>query len=104
MNYVTEQEAKGGTLPRVLANAVKKHGHKLSKNRDGLLAVDRDSGFATPSGMAWDCLLAAGWRTNDGGHRAIIEGNAATAAYLIRNAERCYCDHCFDEQQQEMAL
>ena len=92
----TEHEAKGGTLPKVLANAVAKHGHKLAVDRNGSLAVDHDSGFATPTGLAWDILLAKGWTTGntDGGHRVIIESRAKDAAELLRDATECYCDDC----------
>lgn len=96
---LTEKEDKGGRLPAALAQAVDRYYDRLS-NHLGLLAVDKDSGFATETGVAWDILLAAGWRTNDGGHRVIIESNAKDAAYLIRTAEPCDCDDCKAEMKK----
>ena len=94
----TEQELKGGKLPKVLKRAVDKFADRISDNTRGELAVDKDSGFCTSTGLAWDILLAPGWRTNDGGHRTIIEPNSAVAAELIRTAEPCDCDDCIREQ------
>lgn len=95
---ITEQELKGGKLPQTLLHAVDRFPDRICKNPRGQLAVDKDSGFATPSGYAWDILLAPGWTTTDGGHRVIIEPNAAEAAYLISNAVPCDCEDCEKEK------
>lgn len=90
----TEQELKGGKLPKALKRIIDKHPERICKNSRGDLAVDKDCGFCTPSGYSWDILLAPGWRTNDGGHRVIIESNASVAAALIHDAEPCDCEDC----------
>jgi len=94
----TEHEAKGGILPKILNDTLAKYHQRIerSQRRGGLLLVDRDTGFWC--GSAWDVLLAAGWRTNDGGHRQIIEPRATDASDLIRNAEPCDCDDCNREK------
>lgn len=93
---LTEQELKGGKLPVRLKKIIDRYPERIATNSRGDLCVDKDSGFATASGMAWDILLAAGWRHSDA-HRVIIEGNANDAASLIANAERCDCDDCVRE-------
>lgn len=99
MTYTVETHRK---LPRSLKRVLDQHHDRISKSiargvGDDCIAVDYDSGFATPNSCAWDILLAPGWRTPDGGHRQIIESNASVAAVLIRDAERCDCADCARE-------
>ena len=63
----------------------------IKKNSHIVADVDYDGGFMTPTGKAYDVLLADGWgHTGLCDHmHTIIEPNANTVIEFLKTAERC---------------
>lgn len=75
-------------------SAVPKTIRKWIDAHPGVIAdVDRDSGFTTKSGKAWDILLSPGWSAEDCAH-IIIEETVRDVMDKLATVDRCGCEEC----------
>lgn len=87
-----------GIPSKVLARYIEQHPYLVSD-------VDHTAGLNSPSGKGWDILMAPGWTCDDNGDQShfCIAMSVAGAVSMLRGAERCFCNECRRERNQQGA-
>lgn len=81
MKYIPDS-----SVPKTIRRWMDKH--------PGVIAdIDRDGGFTTKSGNAWDVLLSPGWSAQDCEH-VIIEETVRDVIDKLSTVRECECREC----------